>query len=269
MKLARHMQEVFRSTYYRTRPIEAVRLGYAKWLLSKFRFHDPAVYLRDLGFNTDECLKGFEHWEGMMRSVIDQVFTEGGQQGGISIEDGIVLFGLTRALQPNVVIETGIAAGVSTCFFSAALIENGHGHLYSIDLQVDKVLNILQPDGAVFAWAEKGVGWAIPQVLRDGMKGRHTMILNDVRVALPQLLATLDQVDLFFHDDLHTPDHMKWEYELLWKHLPAGGVMASDDINYGWVSFCSEQKLGPLAYRNIQRLAVLRKGPAMALPVAV
>ncbi|MEI9900585.1 MAG: hypothetical protein WDN31_11195 [Hyphomicrobium sp.] len=46
-------------------------------------------------------------------------------------------------------------------------------------------------------------------------------------------------------------------------------MMASDDINYGWVSFCAEQHLAPSAYRNIQRLAVIRKDPAVALPVAI
>jgi hypothetical protein len=54
---------------------------------------------------------------------------------------------------------------------------------------------------------------------------------------MPSLVRRLPPVDIFFHDDLHTPEHMKWEYDLVWPHHAPSGVLISDDANYGWLRF--------------------------------
>ena len=43
------------------------------------------------------------------------------------------LYGLVRALKPDVCVEIGAARGKSTCYIGMALKENGYGKLYSID----------------------------------------------------------------------------------------------------------------------------------------
>ncbi len=135
----------------------------------------------------------------------------------------MILYGLARALKPEYVVETGIAAGVSTSFLGAALIENGRGGLFSIELpRVERGQRVLA-DGSVYSWHGNGVGWAIPHDVRRGLENRHRIILQDVRHALPELLEELPCVDLFFHDDLHTPDHMLWEYEAVWAKLSPRG----------------------------------------------
>ena len=79
------------------------------------------------------------------------------------------------------------------------------------------------------------------------------------RTALPRLLDSLPRVDLFFHDDLHTPDHMLWEYELVWPKMRAGGVLASDDVNHGWIEFCRRQGFAAKALNNLDRFCAVRK----------
>jgi predicted O-methyltransferase YrrM len=83
--------------------------------------------------------------------------------------------------------------------------------------------------------------------------------LGDVRRALPELLRSVPCVDLFFHDDLHTPDQMLWEYELIWPKLRPGGVLVSDDVNHGWVQFCKKHAQNGRALHNVERLSALRK----------
>ena len=39
-----------------------------------------------------------------------------------------------------------------------------------------------------------------------------------------------EKIDIFFHDSLHTYDHMMFEYLTSWDYLKEGGVLFSDDI---------------------------------------
>lgn len=54
--------------------------------------------------------------------------------GSISIELGLLLYVLARALKPEVVVETGVANGISSSFILKALDENARGRLCSVDL---------------------------------------------------------------------------------------------------------------------------------------
>jgi len=47
---------------------------------------------------------------------------------------------------------------------------------------------------------------------------------------LPPLLDDLGRIDVFFHDSLHTREHMLFEFERAWAHLKPGGVLVSDDV---------------------------------------
>jgi hypothetical protein len=131
--------------------------------------------------------------------------------------------------------------------------------LYSIELPPEQSKARTHDDGSAFNWPESGVGWAIPETIHSGLRGRHVLRLEDVRTALPALLGELPYVDVFFHDDLHTPAHMFWEYELVWPRIRPGGVLLSDDVNFGWIRFCEARGLEHNALRNIQRLAGARK----------
>jgi len=272
--VAKFVREIAGAPHYRGRPVETLRYDYAKWLFRRYRQNDPLRFLQSLGIELDLALDKFDRWRECLQDVVENVQSENSGQGGISFDDGLVLYGLARALRPDVIIETGVAAGVSTSFFAAALVENRRGQVFSIEMPPERTARTLA-DGSHYAWRELGVGWAIPPVIKRSIGERHELILQDVRVALPNVLRSLTHVDIFFHDDLHVPDHMLWEYESVWPRLCPGGVLLSDDANHGWVSFCRGQGLrGRVAFTNLNRLCALRKPaemqrPAMSLPALV
>jgi predicted O-methyltransferase YrrM len=259
MNLRRLYQEIWQSPYYRLHPIRTARFLDAKFMLAGSRVKTSVSFLRSLGVEFQAVIRDFERRRAMFEGALRSVESRGGEHGGISLEDGTVLYCLARTLRPQHVIETGIAAGISTMFLSAALVDNGVGHLYSIELPPDEVRDTRQRDGALFDWPDSGVAWAVPKELREAMADRHTVLLEDVRTALPALLARLAVVDMFFHDDLHEADHMLWEYRLVWKHMRDGGILVSDDVNEGWLRFCRESCPAGASLCNIQRLAAARK----------
>ncbi len=258
--LTRFAHEVSQASHYRRRPIAALRYAYAKWVFRRFRQASPLKFLSGLGIDVDLAFLGFSKWSSRLESVVSSVQNGNNGQGGISFDDGKILYGLVRALKPDYVIETGVAAGVSTSFFGAALIENGRGRLFSVELPPEVAGQRTLADGSVYAWHERGVGWAIPDEIKHALGDRHRLTLQDVRTALPSLLNELPYVDIFFHDDLHTPDHMYWEYDAVWPTLSPRGVLISDDANHGWIKFCVERGLNETAFHNVDRLCALRKG---------
>jgi predicted O-methyltransferase YrrM len=259
MNLRRLSSEIWKSSYYRFHAWRITRLLLARRRLAGRRICSPEELLDHLGIPSQSVLDGFSRWRSLLEEVVTCVNTASGEHGGVSLEDGMVLYGLVRALNPEYVIETGVAAGVSTAFLGAALIDNAKGKLFSIELPPGDVRNIRQADGALFDWPCKAVGWAIPNAIHLELAPRHTLILEDVHTALPRLLEQLPFVDLFIHDDLHTPNHMLWEYELVWPKIRPGGILASDDVNEGWVDFCKQRRCGETALRNMQRFAASRK----------
>jgi len=259
MSLRIFAHEISRTPHYRRRPIAALRYAYAKWIFRRFRQTSPLKFLQGLGIDVDLALLGFSRWRSRLETVVSVVRDATDGQGGISFDDGMILYGLARALKPEHVVETGVAAGVSTSFFGAALIENGHGKLFSIELPPGEASGRALADGSLYLWHQRGVGWAIPEEIRSSFGSRHRIIFQDVRCALPELLRELPCIDLFFHDDLHTPDHMFWEYEAVWAKLSARGVLVSDDANHGWIKFCRERGCDGTAFYNVDRLCALRK----------
>jgi hypothetical protein len=256
LRVWRH--ELWAGTYYRKRPLAAAQLLYARWLLSRAnpRPADPKTFLTALGIEPQDALTDFETWQHTLLRVVELSEQED-QSIGVTATEGMVLYGLVRALRPEYVVETGIATGVSTSFISAALIQNGFGNLYSIDLPPQESTGVVHADGSHSV--SRGPAWAVPDTIRVAMQGRHEIILEDVRTSLPRLLARLPRVDFFLHDDLHTPDHMYWEYNLVWPRLSVGGALISDDINFSWLRFCKSIGVGKRGHRNLQRLGVILK----------
>lgn len=120
-----------------------------------------------------------------------------------------------RALAPTVVLETGVAYGVTTSFILEALAVNGKGKLWSVDLP------------PLAQQADRYVGILIPEEL----KGRWHLCRGSAKRILPKLLLSLQQVDIFIHDSLHTYQNMKSEFEAVWPFLRSGGVLMADDVN--------------------------------------
>jgi predicted O-methyltransferase YrrM len=119
-----------------------------------------------------------------------------------------------RLLAPTVVVETGVAYGVSAAFILRALEENGRGVLHSVDLP------------PLRREYERFWGMAV-----DGtLKGRWVLHRGASARVLPRLLKELETVDLFVHDSLHTYRNMRREFETIWSRLRAGGALVADDV---------------------------------------
>jgi hypothetical protein len=251
-------REIPKSPYYRRRPHEAIRYLYVRWRTSRQQLQSAESFLAQLGLDIGRALEGYSLWEPILNGVISrEKELDGG--AGIHPDEGKVLYGLVRALRPQNLVETGVAGGVSTAFLCAALIENEVGKLVSIDLPPEEAQGRMHDDGGRMEWPKRGIGWAIPDVIRERMEERHSIVLEDVVTALPRVIDDLGIIDFFLHDDVHTPPHMLWEFRLLWPRLGDGGALASDDINSGWSRFCKEIGKGDRRFRNCRRLGVVIK----------
>jgi predicted O-methyltransferase YrrM len=123
-------------------------------------------------------------------------------------------YGVCKLLNPSVVLETGVAYGVTSAYILQALEENGAGKLYSVDL----------PRFA--SGAESSVGWLVP----DSLKHRWDLRIGPARSVLPKIIGEVQTADVFIHDSLHTYAHMKWEFSIALPALRPGGILISDDI---------------------------------------
>jgi len=126
----------------------------------------------------------------------------------------LLQYAVVRALEPDVVVDTGVANGVSASYVLLALHKNGRGSLHSIDI-----------GDASYLPAGKSTGWLIPHWLRE----RWSLHVGDSREALPPLLRRFSQIDVFIHDSLHTYEHMMFEFEQAYPRLRPGGVLIADD----------------------------------------
>jgi predicted O-methyltransferase YrrM len=153
----------------------------------------------------------------------------------------MALYCIVRAVQPEIMVETGVASGISSAFILRALRDNQKGRLFSIDLPP-----IPDQDGNVpgdMNWTlPEGVepGCAVPPSLRD----RWELLIAPAQTALPSLLERLEWVDIFLHDSDHSYEHMTWEYEQAWPHIRRGGLLLSDDVglNSAMIDFCRRRR---------------------------
>src|SRR5262245_35500744 len=125
-----------------------------------------------------------------------------------------IVGGLVRLMQPDVVVETGVALGFSTATILGAMRENERGHLYSVDLP------------HVQYGHERETGSAVPAELRD----RWTLHLGPSQRLLPPLLEEVAPLDLFIHDANHAYSAQLREYRTAWPYVRSGGLLVSDDV---------------------------------------
>jgi predicted O-methyltransferase YrrM len=130
---------------------------------------------------------------------------------------------LCRLISPSVVLETGVAYGVSSVFILKALEVNGRGTLHSIDLPP------LRSEHERFWRLHRG---------------------SSARV-LPRLLEEASTIDLFVHDSLHTLRNMRREFDTVWPHLRNGAVLMADDVERN-SAFSELRRKRPALWRVVQ-----------------
>ena len=132
---------------------------------------------------------------------------------GIGATLGLVLYIICRRQKPDIVVETGVASGVSSSHVLCALEQNERGQLYSIDLS---------------GWQENQSGWLIPDYLRH----RWHLIAGKSSVKLAPLLKKVSRMDIFLHDSDHSYRNMLWEFQTAWASLKIGGLLLAHNIDY-------------------------------------
>jgi predicted O-methyltransferase YrrM len=161
-----------------------------------------------------------------------------------------LLYHCTRIHKPTIIVETGVLDGFSSAFWLKGLHDNGFGHLYSIDLPA-RLKTHASSEHMAFNALPAGLdpGWIVPDYLRD----RFSLRLGSSRDLLQPLLQELGQIDLFFHDSLHTNDYMLWEYETVQPYLKPNGLLVSDDVfwNAAFLSFTRRENMRKVIARGI------------------
>jgi predicted O-methyltransferase YrrM len=124
-------------------------------------------------------------------------------------------YALIKLLKPEIVVETGVGAGVSSWTILQAMKENGLGHLTSIDLPTPNTE--LLPE----------VGYLVPRELRH----RWDLRTGPSQKLLPQTLKELGKIDIFQHDSRHSYSNQLREYQTAWPFINDGGLLVSDDVS--------------------------------------
>ncbi len=91
-------------------------------------------------------------------------------------------YAIVRALQPDLVYETGTHGGLGSLAIASALRENGHGRLITFDI-------------------DPRAG----EMLTDRLPVE--LIVGDTRETLRTAIRSIGRLDIFLHDSAHTYEH--------------------------------------------------------------
>lgn len=184
--------------------------------------------------NYQNYRKEFEQFVDSQTKGIDDIdlwFSD--TPGGISFREAAIYYALVRELEPDLVVETGVANGNSSVAILAALERNDHGTLHSIDL----------PYGES-SLEDQLMGDTLGSLVPKEFHHRWDFRRGYSQKVLPQLFVELDRkIDIFIHDSEHSAPCMMFEYELAWTWLRPKGVLLSDDIhqNLAFKLFCENR----------------------------
>jgi Methyltransferase domain len=135
-----------------------------------------------------------------------------------------------RHMDPQRVLETGVARGVTSVLALGAMAQsNGGGRLWSIDLPP-----------MMSGWHEQS------KVLVDESAWPDwTYIRGSSRRTLVSTCTSMDSIDIFVHDSLHTPQTMKYELEKAWPFMRSGALLICDDVegNSAFVDFVTSRRV--------------------------
>jgi predicted O-methyltransferase YrrM len=165
---------------------------------------------------------------------------------------GKFLYFIIRLSKPEVMVETGVAHGVSSWTILNAMHRNGKGKLYSIDLP-NKDLKSYNPENIA-----KSSGWVVPDVLRQ----RWELQLGSSKELLPALMSRLGNIDVFFHDSDHSYENMHFEFKTVLPHVRKNGLIISDDVhkNKSFPEFVTSNPLTGICFFTKGGAAVVQQG---------
>jgi predicted O-methyltransferase YrrM len=158
-------------------------------------------------------------------------------ESGISLESAEALYGVVMLARARVVLEVGMACGVSSLAILTALGDLGeHGRLISID-----------PHQST-QWRRCGV----TAVEHAGLGDRHRLIEETSQLALPRLLAEETRVQVAYIDGWHTFDYAFLDFWYADQMLAVGGVVGFNDCGLPSIEKVIRFVLSHRKYQEIQ-----------------
>ena len=147
---------------------------------------------------------------------------------------GLLIYCYVRLVRPRIVIETGVAAGVSTSILLEALRKNGNdGRLVSIDV-TEKVGEVIP--------AHLKVNWKLEVLNKRSRENSLVSLLNRNR-----------DCEVFLHDSNHSVEWQILEFTKALGKLKNCSVLFFDDVAPALVGYVKEN------YPQIQML-ILNEG---------
>jgi len=192
--------------------------------------------VRLTGASTRQVLEVFAEVDELVQleTGIRSAYRDAGRPGFAQIRAPFELYAITRLRRPDHVVEVGVSSGVSSAHFLAALARNRHGRLHSIDLPTFQRGARLAPGESMVAIPPgRTSGWTVPRRLR----GRWDLRIGPSQKLLPRLASELPSIDVFLHDDLHTPRHLSFELRTVRPRLSRGAVVLADNTVWTGASF--------------------------------
>jgi len=126
-----------------------------------------------------------------------------------------LLYFVTRYMEPDCIVETGVAAGFSSYSFLSAIKANGRGRLYSSDFPYFRIPN-----------PERYIGI----VIEESLKNNWTLYVDGDTVNLPKIAKTVNKVDIFHYDSDKSYSGRVFAVTEMKKLLSDNGIIIMDDI---------------------------------------
>lgn len=182
----------------------------ANWLSKRTHaiFSSVDQFLQDDPMNLKLNLRNLKYGEELFIELLEK---NAGINYGVNFdcEKGLASFLYAYILnkKPDIVIETGVANGISTNIIMSALEKTG-GALHSFDID-KRVKNVYNGNGP----------W------------HFHLLEGNFQKDLEQQVDSIRKVDLWLHDSNHGFSWQAFEYGLSLKKLSSEGLLVSDDID--------------------------------------
>ena len=169
-----------------------------------------------LGWNGEEIDAYIESGYQKFSEVIAETKRDFPENWNSEVNLSIMLYVAIRSTNAQVVVETGVANGVSTNMIMAGL-EFTDGTLYSFDVD----------ERCSKAYSGNG-NWNF-----------NLLSPNNPEISLAKASNKFSEIDLWLHDSDHSNWWQSFEYEFALTKLRRGGYLFSDDIDFStaWVDF--------------------------------
>ena len=173
-------------------------------------FHSTEDFMINSKLNYSDLLKDLSTAKILYKKVLEEHRLITSERWNAELELFSLLYVLVKSKKPQLLVETGVANGVSTSAIMSALDEdNSSGSLNSFDV--------------------------LPETKEAYLgKGKWNFHLLDKKRTHKQLYVAVGNsplVDIWLHDSNHGYRWQKFEYLLALSRLKEDGVLISDDID--------------------------------------